>query len=125
MRFIHRVTLVGVLLISLAIVCPQQLSRVKSTIGKSDMDEHQRQFLEKVQAHVRDNFQGDYRKAFEHYDRNKDEAISSAELKEFLSAIGITGPLALRLWASGIQEKMDSNRDALISWDEFQSVFVR
>ncbi len=67
-----------------------------------------------------DKFGGDSKKVFDHYDANKDGGLAHPELKTMLGDAKV-GNIATRgLWADGILDKIDGNRDRKIQWDEFQ-----
>jgi hypothetical protein len=76
----------------------------------------------KVGALVDKQFGADYKKAFEHYDSDKDGSIAKGELLKLLSDAGVGNGLTRGAWASGIIEKLDQTGDAKIQFNEFQAV---
>ncbi|QEL20607.1 EF-hand domain-containing protein [Limnoglobus roseus] len=86
-------------------------------------EENRRELDEKVTALVAIRFGGDYRAAFARYDANGDGVISKDELKALLADAGIGSGLTRWAWANGIIEAVDTNRDGVIDWAEFEAVF--
>ncbi len=86
-------------------------------------DEHEKELKQKVGALVAKKFGGDYKKAFEHYDRDKDGAVQKSELVSLLAEAGVGNGLTRGIWASKIVERLDSGGDSAIEWTEFESVF--
>jgi Ca2+-binding EF-hand superfamily protein len=86
--------------------------------------EAQKQELtDKVTRLITDRFEGDYRKAFEHYDNDKrDGRINKAELGELLKDAGIGNWLTRGTWADGIIAALDADKDGMISGPEFEAV---
>jgi hypothetical protein len=87
-------------------------------------DEHEKELKQKVSALVAKKFGGDYKKAFEHYDRDKDGAVQKSELVSLLAEAGVGNGLTRGIWASKIVERLDSGGDSAIEWAEFESVFT-
>ena len=85
--------------------------------------EAQKQELtDKVTKLVTDRFNGDYQKAFEHYDSDKrDGRIDKAELAEFLKDAGIGNWLTRGAWTAGILAALDADKDGTIAAVEFQA----
>jgi hypothetical protein len=79
----------------------------------------------KVSALVDRKFGADYKKAFEHYDTDRDGSIAKAELVKLLSDAGVGNGLTRGAWASGIIEKLDQSGDAKIQFNEFEAVVPR
>jgi Ca2+-binding EF-hand superfamily protein len=78
---------------------------------------------DKVGRLVRDQFGGDYHKAFDHYDGDvKDGKISPRELTQLLGDAGVGNWLTRSVWASGIIAELDTDRDGSISEAEFEDV---
>ena len=77
----------------------------------------------KVKALIDKKFGGDFKKAFTHYDADKDDTVSKSELTALLSDAGVGNGLTRGIWASRIIEKLDKSGDRKIGWDEFESVF--
>jgi hypothetical protein len=89
-----------------------------------EQDEHEKELKQKVSALVAHKFGGDYKKAFEHYDRDKDGAVQKGELVAMLAEAGVGNGLTRGIWASKIVERLDSGGDSAIEWSEFESVFT-
>lgn len=74
-----------------------------------------------VTRHVANDFSGDWRKAFDHYDWDDDGSLSLGELTVlFRVTVG-------RLWASmvarSVLAELDTDGSGGVSWEEFQSAF--
>jgi Ca2+-binding EF-hand superfamily protein len=59
---------------------------------------------------------------FERYDVDRDGKISKQEQKKLLEDIDIGNTFTRGAWVHGILEKVDTNHDKSISWDEFRVV---
>jgi hypothetical protein len=82
-----------------------------------------RELTDKVNRLIKDRFGGDWHKAFEHYDSDKqDGRISKAELGLLLQDAGIGNWLTRGAWADGIIAALDANQDSAISGPEFEAV---
>jgi Ca2+-binding EF-hand superfamily protein len=68
---------------------------------------------------VMDRFGGDYHKAFDYYDEDKDGKVSSRDLVKLLGDAGVGNWLTRGAWASGIIAEMDTDKDGSISKAEF------
>lgn len=101
----------------------------KDPAGTSDLayeaDDNERELKEKVGKLVSTKFGGDYKKAFEHYDKDKDGSVTKGELVALLSDAGVGNGLTRGIWASKIIDRLDQDSDAAIQWAEFESVFAR
>lgn len=86
-------------------------------------DEHERELKQKVGALVASKYGGDYKKAFDHYDVDKNGAVGKSELMQLLSDAGVGNGITRGMWASKIIEKLDANVDKAIDWSEFETVF--
>ena len=91
--------------------------------GGEEDDDNTKELKAKVGALVAKNFGGDYRKAFDHYDGDKDAGIKKDEIVKLLEDAGIGKPWTRGAWANGILKKLDKGQDGKIQWDEFQAVF--
>ncbi len=81
----------------------------------------QQELREKVSALIQFRFEGDYRKAFDHYDsRQKDGKIDKVELKRLLADAGVGSWLTRDAWADGIITALDTDQDGTISSVEFE-----
>jgi Ca2+-binding EF-hand superfamily protein len=89
--------------------------------------EAQKQELtDKVTKLIADRFGGDWHKAFEHYDRDKqDGKINKEELGQLLKDAGIGNWLTRGAWAKGVIAALDADKDGTISGSEFEAVLNR
>jgi Ca2+-binding EF-hand superfamily protein len=74
----------------------------------------------KLEAHVRDQFGGDYERAFRATDADGSGQINRRELSALLGNAGVGNALTRGAWADGVMDHFDSNRNGGISWNEFQ-----
>jgi hypothetical protein len=90
-------------------------------------DENERELKTKVGSLVAHKFGGDYQKAFEHYDHDKNGGIGKSELVQLLADAGVGNGFTRGVWASKIIEKLDgadgSSANGEIAWNEFASIF--
>lgn len=86
-------------------------------------DANEKELKTKVGALVTNKFGGDFKKAFDHYDADKDGKVTKDELVKLLSDAGVGNGLTRGVWASKIIEKLDRNDNTSIEWGEFESVF--
>ena len=85
--------------------------------------EQKREIQEKVTRLVTSRFDGDYHKAFDHYDSQpKDGKIGGAELRQMLRDAGIGNWLTRDAWVDGIISELDKDHDGMISAAEFEAV---
>ncbi len=78
---------------------------------------------DKVTQLVAQRFDGDYAKAFDHYDsKPKDGKISAIELMQLLKDAGIGNWLTRDAWVDGIIAELDADHDGTISAEEFKAV---
>lgn len=99
----------------------------KEAAGTSQLafeeDANEKELKQKVGALVSSKFGGDFKKAFEHYDRTGDGAVTKGELVDLLEDAGVGNGITRGIWASKIIEKLDTSHDRGIQWAEFESVF--
>ena len=62
------------------------------------------------------------RKLFDRYDADHDGKIDKQELGRLLKDVDIGNSFTRGAWVRGILDKVDTNADKSISWDEFQTV---
>jgi Ca2+-binding EF-hand superfamily protein len=62
------------------------------------------------------------RKLFDRYDVDHDGKISKHELKQLLEDVDVGNTFTRGAWVRGIIDKVDTNKDKAISWEEFQAV---
>jgi hypothetical protein len=92
-------------------------------LAYEESDDKERELKEKVGQLIATRFEGDYRKAFDHYDKDKDGTITKGELVRLLSDAGVGNALTRPIWAGKIIDRLDRNIDEAIAWHEFDSVF--
>lgn len=88
------------------------------------MDERRDEVIRKVNAYVKATFAGQYKAAFEDFDRNNDGKINHNELVEFLKACEVGNKLTRGAYARGVMDAMDADKDGEITWEEFEKVLV-
>ncbi|MBI4617877.1 MAG: EF-hand domain-containing protein [Planctomycetes bacterium] len=87
-----------------------------------------RELVTKVFDLVERRYGGDFKKAFDSYDKSGDGAADEGEIKELLKAAGIGNWATRGAWASGIVEKMDKvggNNNGKVEWEEFVRAIER
>ena len=87
-------------------------------------DDNVRELKTKVGGLVTKKFGGDYKKAFDHYDADKNGTVDKHELVQLLADAGVGNGITRGAWASKIIEKLDQDGDTAIAWGEFQTVFT-
>lgn len=98
--------------------------RTASELAYGDeQDKNVQELKSKVGSLVDKRFGGDYLKAFEHYDSDRDGAVSRAEIVALLEDAGVGNGFTRGMWANGIIDKLDATKDAKIQWPEFEAVF--
>lgn len=78
----------------------------------------------KIRHLVKEKFEGDFRKGFDHYDSidGQDLKIGSSALEQLLADAKIGNFLTRTLWVEGVLKALDKDQDGAISWDEFASM---
>ena len=78
----------------------------------------------KIRQLVKEKFEGDYRKGFDHYDKvdGLDSKIGSSALERLLTDADVGNWLTRGLWVDGVLKALDKDKDGAISWDEFESI---
>jgi hypothetical protein len=97
------------------------MRQAKTSPAAKEEDKDVKELKDKVGGLVKNKFGGDYKKAFDAYDSNKDGAIDAAELGKLLEDAGVGKPWTRPMWVSGIMKEMDKNKDGKIQWSEFES----
>lgn len=85
------------------------------------MDERQ-ELIDKVGRLVASRFDGDFRKAFDHYAGNSDGLIGRGDLMELLKDAGIGNWLTRNAWVRGVLAELDRDGDGSISFEELEAV---
>lgn len=88
------------------------------------MDERKQELIDKAFAYVKATFGGDYKAAFDDFDRDSDGTIDHNELVEFLKACDIGSRLSRGAWARGVMEEVDADKNGRITWTEFQAALT-
>lgn len=86
------------------------------------MPDTRQELIAKLERHVDAAYDGDYRKAFDHYDRDGDGRVAIDELHDLLTDAGVGTRWTWKIWARGIMDALDSDKDGKISWPEFDLV---
>lgn len=82
-----------------------------------------KEVIEKFTALVwREPFHGDWRKMFLHFS-NGSEDLNRRGLEAALIAAGFDEDWRLNLYVAGVFKVLDTNRDKVLSWMEFQAKF--
>ncbi len=86
----------------------------------------QEQLIAAIHAYLDQNF-GDrspaaMRQLFDRYDVDHDGQIDKQELARLLKDVDIGNSFTRGAWVRGIMDKIDTNADKTISWEEFQAV---
>jgi Ca2+-binding EF-hand superfamily protein len=90
------------------------------------MATEQEQLVNGIGNYLEQNF-GDrsasaMRKLFDRYDADHDGKIGKQELRKLLEEVDVGNSFTRGAWVRGILDKVDTNSDKAISWEEFQSV---
>jgi RNA polymerase sigma-70 factor (ECF subfamily) len=85
-------------------------------------EEDRKELVRKVDNLVTSRFSGDYKAAFEFYDKDRKGSLDEDELTECLSDAHVGNMFTVRAWARGVNQEVDKNGDNRISQDEFDSV---
>ena len=88
-------------------------------------DAHAKELQDKVSSYVDAKFDGDYRKGFDHFDRDDDGALNRSELYRVLEACDVGNFFTRSAWIDGILERCDANENSLLSWTEFAALIER
>ena len=72
-----------------------------------------------VKEYVAEAFGGDYRRAFDHADADKDGKVTRDELTAVLREAGVGNFLTRGLWAREAMKVVDLDSDGGVSWEEF------
>lgn len=90
------------------------------------MATEQEQLIAGIKTYLTQNFgeasDDTMQKLFARYDSDHDGKIDKSELSRLLKDVDIGNTFTRGAWVRGIIDKLDSNDDKAISWDEFQKV---
>ncbi len=89
--------------------------------GGAKVDPDVAELKMKVGVLVKTNFDGDYQKAFDHYDADHNGGVDSNEIKNLLKDADVGNRVTRGTWASRILERLDTNKDGKIDWQEFKN----
>src|SRR5207302_4452611 len=64
---------------------------------------------------------GDRQKLFDAYDKNANRALDKEEVTRMLGDAGVGNGLTRGLWADGMIDRLDTNKDRAVDWAEFQN----
>ena len=81
-------------------------------------DPNAKELATKVDALVKRQFGGDYKKAFQSYAGPNGE-VSPDGVSRLLSDAGVGNLLTRGMWTSGVMDKFDTNHNGSVSWQEF------
>lgn len=83
--------------------------------------DHRQEVIASVAELVRQRFAGDYRKAFDHYDYDKDGKVGRDNIRDILADAGVGSRMTRGIWADKVLEELDKDGDGRVSWAEFES----
>lgn len=90
------------------------------------MATEQEKLIAGIKAYLTQNFgeasDDTMQKLFNRYDSDHDGKIDKSELTRLLKDVDIGNTFTRGAWVRGILDKLDSDADKAISWDEFQKV---
>jgi len=78
----------------------------------------------KVKKLVRDKFEGNYRQAFDYYQKidAQKAKMGPKALDQLLKDSDVGSFLTRGLWVDGILKELAQDKDGLISWEEFEAI---
>jgi Ca2+-binding EF-hand superfamily protein len=90
------------------------------------MANEQQQLVDAIQAYLKQHY-GDaslasMRKLFDGHDADGDGKIDKDELGRLLKAVDVGNALTRGAWVRGVIDKLDTNTDRTISWEELIAV---
>ncbi|MCA9497648.1 MAG: hypothetical protein KC588_00495 [Nitrospira sp.] len=88
------------------------------------MGAEEEELKSKIRRLVKERFDGDFRKGFDHYGKidEEDAKIGSSALEQLLTDAKVGNFLTRALWVEGVLKVLDKDKDGAISWDEFESI---
>jgi len=83
----------------------------------------QKELVQKIDTHLRRKYgnssDSSQRRLFQEHDKDGDGKINSDELDGLLKAADIGSAISRGFWVRGIINRMDTDGDGMISWDEY------
>ena len=78
----------------------------------------------KIHKLIKEKFDGDYQKGFDHYDKvdGEDSKIGPSALEQLLADANVGNWMTRTLWVEGVLNALDKDKDGAISWDEFKAI---
>jgi len=88
------------------------------------MEAEEEELKTKIRRLVKEKFDGDYRKGFDHYDTGdgQDQKIGPLALNRLLADANVGNWLTRNLWVEAVIKALDKDKDGFISWNEFESI---
>ncbi|MGP0594419.1 EF-hand domain-containing protein [Nitrospira sp. T9] len=88
------------------------------------MGAEEEELTKKIRRLVKEKFEGNFRKGFDHYDSidGQDLRIGAFALEQLLTDAKVGNFLTRTLWVEGVLKALDKDQDGAISWDEFASI---
>jgi hypothetical protein len=106
------------------IVDPAEAKQSASELAFDNPERATRDAKEAVAMMIVNNFNGDTKKAFEHYDRDEDDGLSLSELAHMLKDAGL-GQDAEEIAKTVVGgEELEMDYDATVGYDDFERAFA-
>ena len=93
--------------------------------AKKKPDPRVKAFATKVKRLVDTRFKGDLKRAFAHYDKNKDGGVDHSEMWKFLGDARVGNFITRGFWINGIMKRLDTNKDKKIAFSEMQAALPK
>lgn len=77
-----------------------------------------------LREHYGESSESSMQKLFDRYDADHDGKINKQELGQLLKEVDVGNAFTRGAWVRGIIDKLDTNADRSISWEEFHTVFA-
>ena len=87
-------------------------------------EEEKRELIGKLEALVQEQYDGDYKTAFDHYANKRSESgsVDADELSDLLSDAGVGNAFTRGFWVDGVMAEVDKDNDGFITYSELQSI---